>query len=331
MNLLFCCIMFGLLSVMTVRHVTAQSPSDAVAQNYPNKTVRIIVSFSAGGPSDVLARAIGQRMSEEWGQPVVIENRPGDNGTIGARLAAKASPDGYTLFAALDTVLVMSPIMTTNLSYDPFKDFVPITLVSKNTVLLVVRSADGPNTVQELIAKAKANPGKLNYGAGAITTRLGGYLFNRTAGIDAVFVPYKGSADVVQGLLNGSIDFSVDGIAPYVALIRSGKLRALAKLDGRPLQAFPELEPLTVAAGLPSLGDIWVWTGLVAPAGTPTVIIEKIHRTVVKMYADPELVNRLQRSGITATSSSPAEFDAFFRAEANRWSKFIKETGIKLD
>jgi len=331
MNLLSNCIAFGLLSAVTVGHATAQSPSDAAAQTYPNKTVRIIVSSPAGGPTDVLARVIGQRMSEDWGQPVLIENRSGADGVIGAQLAAKASPDGYTLLAAMDTAMVMNPITTANLSYDPFKDFVPITMVAKNTALVVVRAADGPKSVRELIARAKANPGKLNYGAGVMTTRLAGYLFNRTAGIDVVFVPYKGSADVVNGLLTGSVDFTVDGIAPYLSLIRSGKLRALAKLDGRPLPALPELEPLAIAANLPSLGDIMTWTGLVAPAGTPPAIIEKIYRTVAKMYADPEIVNKLQRSGITATSSSPAEFDAFYRMEANRWSKVVKESGIKFD
>jgi tripartite-type tricarboxylate transporter receptor subunit TctC len=335
MNVLSRCIMFVLMFVlpfvMTVRHVTAQSPFDAAAPTYPNKIIRIIVASPAGGPTDVLARVIGQRMNEDWGQPVVIENHSGANGEIGARLAAKASPDGYTLFAALDTAMVMNPIMMTNLAYDPFKDFAPITMLAKNTLLLVVRAADGPKTVQELIAKAKANPGKLNYGAGVITTRLAAYQFCRTAGIDAVFVQYKGSADVAQGLLTGGIDFTIDGIAPYLALIQSGMLRAMAKADSRPLPALPELEPLAIAADLPGMGEISTWIGLVAPAGTPPAIIDKINRTVVKMYADPEIVNRLQKAGINATSSSPAEFNAFFRAEADRWSQFVKETGIKFD
>lgn len=331
MNIVSRSVALVLSSAMTIGYATAQSPSDAAARNYPNKTIRIIVPFPAGGPTDVLARVIGQRMSEDWGQPVVIENRPGANTAIGAQLVAKAPPDGYTLLAAMDTTMVMNPVTTSNLPYDPFKDFASITLAANNTSLLTVRAADGPKTVQELIAKAKANPGKLNYGAGIITTRLAGYLFNRMAGIDVVFVPYKGSADVVQGLLTGGTDFIVDGIAASLPLIQSGKLRALAKLNSRPLPALPDLKPLAVAANLPSLDDISTWTALVAPAGTPPAIIEKIQRAVAKMYADPAIVDRLEKSGITATSSTPAEFDAFFRKETDRWAKVFRESGIKFD
>lgn len=311
--------------------VCGQAFAQGAAQNYPNKAIRIIVPFPAGGPTDVLARVIGQRMSEDWGQPVVIENRPGGNTTIGAQLVAKAPPDGYTLLAAMDSTMVMNPVTTRNLPYDPFKDFASITLAANNTSLLTVRAADGPKTVHELIAKAKANPGKLNYGAGTITTRLAGYLFNQMAGIDVVFIPYKGSADVVQGLLTGSTEFIVDGIAASLPLIQSGKLRALAKLNSRPLPALPDLEPLAVAANLPGLGDISTWTALVAPAGTPPAIIEKIQRAVAKMYADPAIVDKLEKSGITATNSTPAEFDAFFRKETDRWSKVFRESGIKFD
>ncbi len=316
---------------MTIGYATAQSPSGAAARDYRRRTIRIIVPFPAGGPLDVLARVIGQRMSEDWGQPVVIENRPGANGAIGAQLVAKAPPNGYTLLAAIDTTMVMNPITNTNLSYDPFKDFAPITMMANNTLLLIVRAADGPKTLQELIAKAKASPGKLNYGAGIITTLLAGYLFNRTAGIDVVFVPYKGSAETLQGLLTGSVDFTFDGAAPNLPLIRSGKLRALAKLDSRPLPAVPDVKPLAVAANLPGLDDISTWSGLVAPAGTPPAIIEKIQREVAKMYADPAITDRLEKSGINATSSTPAEFDAFFRKEMDRWSKVFKESGIKFD
>jgi len=328
MKRVFCCIV--VLSTLTIGYASAQTSPGAAAQNYPNRAVRIIVPFPAGGPTDVLARVIGQRMSESWAQPVVIENRPGGNTAIGAQLVAKASPDGYTLLAAMDTTLVMNPATTRNLTYDPFKDFAPITLAANNTTLLTVR-ADGPKTVKELIAKAKANPGKLNYGAGIITTRLAGYLFNRTAGIDVMFVPYKGSADVVQGLLTGSVDFIVDGVASSLPLIHSGKLRALAKLNSRPLPALPGVQPLAVAAGFPELEDISTWTGLVAPAGTPPAVIDKIQREVAKMYTDPAIVQRLEKSGITAASSTTAEFDAFFKKEAARWSKVFKESGIKLE
>ncbi|HEV3370952.1 MAG TPA: tripartite tricarboxylate transporter substrate-binding protein, partial [Xanthobacteraceae bacterium] len=295
---------------------------------------RIIVPFPAGGPTDILARVIGQRMSEDWGQAVVIENRPGANTAIGAQQVARAAPDGYTLLAAMDTTLVLNPAATKNLPYDPFRDFAAVTLAAKNTSLLTVRADDGPRTIKtigELIAAAKRNAGKLNYGAGIVTTRLAGYLFNREAGIDVQLVPYKGSAEVVQGLLTGAVDYIIDGVASSLPLIQSGKFRALAKLNSRPLPALPDVQPLSVAAGMPALDDISSWIAIVAPARTPRAVVGKIQQEVAQMYADPVLYERLQKAGINAVSSTPEEFDAFFRKEAVRWDKVFKESGIQLE
>ena len=302
------------------------------AAPFPSRPIRIIVPFPAGGPTDVNARIIAQRMSEDFKQPVVIENRPGGNTAIGAQAVAKAEPDGYTLLAAMDTTLVMNPATATApLSYDPIRDFATITLTAKNTSLLTVRAADGPKSVAELIARAKASPGKLNYGAGIITTRLAGFLFAREAGIAVQLIPYKGSADVVQGLLTGSVDFTVDGVAANLPLIQGGKLRALAKLNTRPLAVLPDLQPLGVAANLPQLEDMSSWIGLVAPAGTPSAVVDKLAREVKTIYADPAIAERLEKAGITAATSTPAEFDAFFRAEAKRWTEVFRESGIKLE
>jgi len=302
-----------------------------VARTFPDRTVRIIVPFPAGGPTDILARVIAQRMSEDWGQPVVVENRPGGDTVIAAQQVAKAAPDGYTLLAAMDTTLVMNLATKKSLPYDPYRDFAYITMASQNTSLLSVRAEDGPKTVNDLIARAKASPGKLNYGAGIITTRLAGYLFAREAGIEVQLIPFKGSPDVVQGLLTGAVDFIVDGIATALPLVQSGKVRALAKLNSRPLPALPDVQPLAVAAGLPALEDISSWTGLVAPAGTPRAIVEKIQREVAAMFADPAVFKKLENSGITPVSSTPEEFEAFFRKEAIRWDSAFKESGIKLE
>ena len=174
-----------LICMLAISDAAAQGTADG--GSYPNRAVRIIVPFPPGGPTDILTRVLGQRMSEVWGQPVVIENQPGANTAIAAARVAKMPPDGYTLFAVMDVTMVLNPITASNLSYDPLKDFAPITLASKNTSLLSVRTEDGPKTVKELIARAKASPGKLNYGAGIITTRLAGYLFNREAGLDVQF------------------------------------------------------------------------------------------------------------------------------------------------
>jgi tripartite-type tricarboxylate transporter receptor subunit TctC len=303
----------------------------ATAQEFPNRTIRIVVPFPAGGPTDILSRIVAQKMSEDFGQPVVVENRPGANTAIGAQQVARAAPDGYTLLAAMDTTLVMNPATTANLPYDPFKDFAAVTLAAKNTSLLMVRADDGPKTIAELIAHGKANPGKLNYGAGIITTRLAGYMFNQTAGIDVQLIPYKGSAEVVQGLLTGAVDYIIDGVASSLSLVRGGKFRALAKLNNRPLPTLPDVPPLSVAAGMPALDDISSWIAFVAPAGTPRAVIDKLRREVASIYADPVTYDKLEKAGLNPVSSTPEEFDAFFRQEAVRWKKAFDDSGIKLD
>jgi tripartite-type tricarboxylate transporter receptor subunit TctC len=308
-----------------------QAAAQGGAETYPNRAVRLVVPFPAGGPTDILSRVVAQRLSEVWGQPVVIENQPGANTAIAAARVAKMPADGYTLLAAMDVTMVLNPITTRNLSYDPLKDFVPITLGSKNTSLLSVRAEDGPKTVKELITRAKANPGKLNYGAGIITTRLAGYLFNREAGLDVQYIPFNGSPPTVQGLLTGAVDYIVDGAATSLPLIQSGKLRALAKLNSRPLPALPEVRPLAVEAGIPALDDVSTWIGFVAPAGTPRSIVDKIQREIVKMYADPVIAEKLEKAGISTASSSPEEFDAFVRKELDRWGQVFKDSGIQLN
>jgi tripartite-type tricarboxylate transporter receptor subunit TctC len=302
----------------------------AEAQSFPNRPIRIIVPFPAGGPTDILSRVIAQKMSEDWGQPVVVENRPGADTAIGAVQVAKAPPDGYTLLAAMDTTLVMNPATKTSLPYDPFKDFAAVTLAAKNTSLLTVRAEDGPKTIAELIARAKAS-GKMNYGAGIITTRLAGYMFNRAAGINVQLIPYKGSAEVVQGLLTGAVDYIIDGTASSLPLIKSGKFRPLAKLNSRPLPALPDVPPLSEAAGMPELDDMSSWIALVAPAGTPRAIVDRLQAKVAAIYADRATHDRLIAAGINPVSSTPEEFDAFFRKEAVHWTAAFKASGIKLD
>ena len=323
-------VLLALLALVPALPAAAQETADP-ARAFPSRPIRIIVPFPAGGPTDILARVIGQRMSEDWGQAVVIENRPGANTAIGAQQVARAAPDGYTLLAAMDTTLVLNPAATKSLPYDPFHDFAAVTLAAKNTSLLTVRADDGPQTIGELIAAVKRNAGKLNYGAGIITTRLAGYLLNREAGIDVQLVPYKGSAEVVAGLLTGAVDYIIDGAASSLPLIQSGKFRALAKLNNRPLPALPDVPPLADAAGMPALDDISSWIAIVAQARTPRAVVGKIQQEVAQMYADPVLYERLQKAGINAVSSTPEEFDAFFRQEAVRWDKVFKESGIQLE
>ena len=303
----------------------AQERPDA----FPSRSIKIVVPFPAGGPSDVLARMIGQKMTEDWGQPVVVENRPGANTVLGAQQVAKAVPDGYTLLMAIDSTLTMNQYLYRTPPYDPLNDFAPVTLVGKTMQLLIVNTASDVKTVRELITKAKAQPGKLNYGAGTISTKLTGYLFNKTAGIDTVLVPYNGSAEVAQAVLTRSVDFSFDGPSASLSLIESGQFRVLAKFDPRPFPPVPNL-PL-ISTEVPAMDEITVWLGLVAPKGTPGPIIDKLQAEVAKILADPAIKAKADASGLYPATSTPAEFAAFIRKEAQRWSVVVKDSGMKYD
>jgi tripartite-type tricarboxylate transporter receptor subunit TctC len=316
---------FALVSTLLVAFASAQERQDA----FPTRSIRIVVPFPAGGPSDVLARMIGVKMSEDWGQSVVVENRPGANTVVAAQLVAKSAPDGYTLLMAIDSTLAMNQYLYRTPPYDPLNDFAPITLAAKTMQLLIVNAASEVRTVKDLISKAKAQPGKLNYGAGTITTKLTGYLFNKAAGIETVLVPYNGSAEVAQGVLTRSVDFSFDGPSASLSLIQSGQFRVLAKFDPRPFPPVPDLPLIT--ADVPGLDEITVWLGLVAPRGTPAAIIDKLQAEVAKALADPSIKTKADASGLYPVTNTPAEFAAFIRKEAERWSKVVKETGMRYD
>jgi len=315
----------------TLAVLSALFAAPALAQTpYPDRPIHIVVPFPAGGPSDVMARIIGEKMSTDFGQGVVIDNRPGANTLVGAELVAKAPPDGTTLLMAIDSTLVMNPYLYSKLPYDPIKDFAPITLVAKTMDLLVVNSASDTKTAKDLIAKAKAQPGKLNCGAGTITTKLICVLFNEKAGIDTVLLPYNGSAEVAHGILTKSVDFVFDGPSAVLPLIQSGDLRALAKLDPRPLPAVPDLPTLTAATGI-DLGNIAVWLGLVAPHGTPPAIIDKLAAEVAKILGDPQVKARTDAVGLFPVTDTPTEFAAFIQHEAARWPEVVKKSGMHFD
>src|SRR6478736_3530863 len=298
---------------------------------FPNRPIRIIVPFPAGGPSDLVARLIGQKMSEDWGQPVVIDNRPGANTIIGAQAAAKAEPDGYTLFMAIDSTLVMNQYLYKSLPYDPLADFAPISLTSKTVSVLAVSAASGPKTVKALIARAKAQPGKLNYGAGTITAQLMGHLFHKAAGLDIVYVPFKGTPETVNALLTGSVQLIYAANQIVAPLVASGQIRALAKLDRDAPPSMADIPTLADAAGLADFDDISVWLGVVAPKGTAKPIVDKIHTEVVKILADPAVREKSERTGNYPVTNTPEQFSAFIRKEADRWGKVMKETAIKVD
>ena len=300
------------------------------ARTFPSRPIHIVVPFPAGGPSDLVSRLIGQKMSEAWGQPVIIDNRPGANTIIGAQAVARAAPDGYTLLMAIDSTLTMNQFMHKSLPYDPFVDFAPITLATKTVSVLAVR-ADGPKSVPELIARAKANPGKLNFGGGTITAQLMGHLFHKAAGLDIVYVPFKGTPETTQALLTGSVDLVYASTVIAVPLIESGQVRALARMDGRVIPALAEVPLLREVSGLNDLDDMSVWLGLVAPKDTPRPIIDKLNREVARILNDPAVKQRSEASGGYIETSTPEEFAAFIRREAARWGKALAELGMRYD
>lgn len=315
----------GFVCALAIAPATAQDQ----AARYPERAIKIVVPFPAGGPSDVLARIIGNRLSEDFKQPVLIENRVGANTVIGAQAVAKAPADGYTLLMAIDSTLSMNQFLYRNLPYDPLKDFVPITLTAKSMVFIMVNSASNFRTLKDLLAHAKANPGTLNYGIGTITNRLQAFLFNKLGDVKTVMVPFNGTAQMEQALLTRTVDFiytSSSGI-PHV---EAGTFRALVKFDNRPLVRLPNVP--AISSELPEFGEVGVWLGLVAPKGTPQEIVDKLHRHVTAILNDPAIKARADATGLfLASSASPAEFGIFIRQEADRWSGVIKESGIKLD
>src|ERR1051325_5546598 len=285
----------AVLTLATCISAAAQSPAPDVAKDYPNRAIHIVVPFPAGGPADVTARLLGQRMNEDLGQPVILDSRPGGNTVIGAQAVGKGAPDGYTLLMAIDSTLVMNQYLYKSLPYDPINDFAPITTTTKTVSVLAVSGETGPKSVKELIAKAKAAPGTLNYGAGTITAQLMGYRFHKAAGLDIVYVPFKGTPETVNGLLTGSVQIIYAANVTVNPLIESGKVRALAKLDRRSAGSLENIPALAAAAGLPDLEDMSVWLGLVAPKGAPKPIIDKLQQKVAQIMADPAMRDKSER------------------------------------
>jgi len=305
--------------------------ASAAAQSYPNRPIRIIVPFPAGGPTDVQSRILAEKLSERWGQQVIVDNRAGGNTIIGAVAVAKAVPDGYTLLMAIDSTLVMNQYLYASLPYDPFKDFAPITRVVRGTTVMVTDAATGPATIKALIERARAKPGTLSFGAGTITTQLAGEMFKQQLGLTIITVPFKGSAPSVQALLAHDVTYIVDGLAPSIPHIKNGAFRTLAVTGGHRVAALPGVPTLAEAAGLPGF-DIATWQGLIAPTGTPPAVIAKLHDELGRVLALPEVTDKFATFGLTADpSATPAEFATFIRAEADRWAKVIPTAGIHLD
>ncbi len=302
----------------------------AEAQNFPNRAIAIIVPTSAGGGNDIIARVISQRLNEVWGQPVIVDNRPGADGTIGAAVVAKSPPDGYTLMLCTNAVLSINPPLYPNLPYDPLKDFTPITVTSSSPFILVVHPSLPVTTVAELIAYAKAHPMELNYsssGTGSVT-HLAGMLFNQMAGVKTVHIPYRGSASAITDLLSGRIQMRFSAIAPVLPLVRSGQLRGIALTSAERFGLMPDLP--TVAATVPGYVAT-IWYGLVGPAGMASDVVGTIHAEVVRQLTTADVIAKLEADGSEAIGNSPEKFTALMRTESAQWSDIIRKSAIHLE
>jgi tripartite-type tricarboxylate transporter receptor subunit TctC len=304
----------------------------AGAQNYPSKPVKIIVPFGPGGAADSLPRLIGAKLSGMWGQPVVIENRAGAAGNIGMEAAARSTPDGYTLTSAPVGNLAINPHMYASLGYDVFKDFTPITLIGSVQNVLVVHPAVPANTVAELIALAKAQPGKLTFGSGGAGSQahMGGELLKAMAGIDLVHVAYKGVGDSIKDLLGGQISMVVAQIPSVKPLIESGRLRALGIASLQRTATLPNVPAIAETAGLKGFEAV-SWYALVGPAGMPKEAVAKIQADVAAVVHSPEIREKLLGFGADPIGSTPAQLLATMRADYDRYGTIIRRLGIKAE
>ena len=304
--------------------------ANAIAQSYPNRPVRMVVPLSAGGFADVPARIIAPRLSEVLGQQVFVENRPGAGATIGTDFVAKSKPDGYTLLFT-GTPHVISPALYKNLPYDPLKDFASVMLVAAGPYVLVVNPQLPVKSLQELIALAKAQPGKIDYASSGngSAQHLVSALFASMAGIELSHVPYKGSGPAMQDLLGGQVKVSFAGIPNVMPHVRAGKLRALAVSTPKRSPDLPDV-PTVAEAGVPGY-EATLWLALLAPAGTPNEIVQKLYAESSKVLREPEVQKAVAATGVDVSVIGPAELPAFLRAEVDKWGKVVRDTGATVN
>jgi len=302
----------------------------ANAQQYPNKPIRIIVAYTPAGATDILARAVGQKMSETFGQPVVIENRPGANGNIGTDVAAKATPDGHTLLMVTAGTHGINPSLYRKLPWDAVKDFAPVSLVAMVPNIFVVNNSVPAKSIKEFIAYLKANPNKFNYGSpgNGSTAHLSMELFKTMTGSNMQHIPYKGSAGVLTDVMGGQILATMDNMPPYLPQVKAGKIRALAVSTPKRSPAVPDV-PTVAEAGVAGYSS-GAWFGLVAPAGTPKPIVEKLASETQRILKLPDVNERLSALGAEPVGDSPAQFAAHITSEIAKWAKVIKDANVEL-
>jgi tripartite-type tricarboxylate transporter receptor subunit TctC len=301
------------------------------AQAWPVKPIRVVVPFPAGGSSDVLARMLGQKLHESWGQPVIVENRPGANGNIGAGIVARSPPDGYALLLTDVGALTISPSVYPDLPFDPAGDLAPVTMVSYSPHVFAVHPSVPARDLNELIALAKSKPGQLNFataGAGS-APHLAGIEFAMRAGVEWAYIHYKGGGQAITDSIAGHADVLVNGMLPVHPHVKSGRLRALAVSSAKRTPAAPDI-PTVAEAALPGF-ETGSWQGVLAPAGTPAAIVEKLNVELRRILALPAIRAQLAEQGTEARADTPAVLGNFIRKEVARWAKVVKRSGVRAE
>jgi tripartite-type tricarboxylate transporter receptor subunit TctC len=307
----------------------ATATRGAPAQDYPNRPIRLIVAFTAGGTTDFVARLLAERVRISLGQPVVVENKPGANGAIAAEYVAKSEGDGYTLFFTTVGAVAINPALRGNLAYDPIKDFAPVGLAVFNSTMLVVNASMPVNSARELAARARERPGAITIGItglGAIS-HLGLELFQAAAGVKFQAVPYRGASQAVTDLLGGQLDGLFGDVPTVIAQVKAGKLKALAATSKERSDIFPDVPTFVEQGFADTVAN--QWAGTLAPALTPPAVIAKLNAAFDAALEDPEVRGKLARAGVTPSPSSPEEFARYIEAEIARWGRLIREKGIK--
>jgi tripartite-type tricarboxylate transporter receptor subunit TctC len=301
------------------------------AQAWPSKPIKIIVPYPPGGTSDILARSLGPKITEALGQAVVVENKPGATGNVGADFVAKSPPDGYTLLLADIGSLAISPSVFASLPFDPVKDFAPVAMVAYSPHLLAVHPSVPARDAKELIALAKSKPDSLNFAVSGIggANHLAGVDFAMRSGIRWTYIPYKGGAQAITDVIGGQAQVLFNGMLATYPFVKDGKLKVLAISSAKRFAAAPEI-PTVAESGMPGF-ETGSWQGIVAPAGTPPEIVNKLHATITAILATPEMRDRLDRAGAELRPQSSAEFGAFIRDEKARWAKVVKDSGEKFE
>jgi len=301
----------------------------AFAQGYPAKPIRIVVGFPPGGGNDIIARLVGAKVQENWGQPVVIDNKPGANSIIAAEFVAKSAPDGYTLLVNATGGMSVNPVLYAKLPYDSLKDFVPISMVGSFPLVLVAHPSVPANSVRELVAYAKANPGKLNYSSGSTAFQVASEMFKQMTGTDIKHIPYKGSAASITAVIAGDVQMTIVDTPPLVPQIRAGKVKALAVTSAKRASAMSEL-PTIAESGVPGY-EMVLWIGVFAPAGTPRDVAEKLNAEVVRVVKLPDIREKLEAMGVEPLGNTSEQMAEWIRREIAKYGPVVKAANIKAD